>query len=174
VQDDDLLGQSAISTKRLPPHAQIRWGKSQTCDKGLHALPRLLLNGRIRPEAVQPNYIGLVPEPSHLALGVLPGSDLAFIYGLIERESARENLLRLLVAERLEGLGLGREAGCEEGLGFFQQTAVKHGRRTSVEALAQQRSIRGEAELENGEALKPIARGRLNMGGGLAGQQGQL
>jgi len=143
-------------------------------NKGLHALPRLLLHGRIRPEAVQPDYLGLVPEPGHLALGVLPGSDLAFIYSLIEREPTGENLLRLLVAERLEGFGLGRETGCEKGSGFFQQTAVKHGRRTLVEALAQQRSIRGEAELENCEALKPITRGRLNMGGGLAGQQGQL
>lgn len=152
----------------------IAQGKSLACEEGLHALQRLLLHGRVRSEAVQPNYIGLVPEPSHLALGVLPGFDLAFTYGLIERELAGENLLRLLVAERLEGFGLGREAGCEEGLGFFQQTAVKHGRRTLVEALVQQRSIGREAELQNGEALKPITLGRLNMSGGLAGQQGQL
>lgn len=72
----------------LRSQEQIRWGESQASDKGSDALDRLLLQGRIRSEAVQPNYIGLVPEPSHLALGVLPGSDLAVADGLIEREPA--------------------------------------------------------------------------------------
>jgi len=148
--------------------------ESRACEEGLHPLQRLLLHERVRPEAGQPNYIGFVAKPGHLAFGILPGLSLAFANGLLQSKLAGEDLERLFVTQRLQRLGFGREAGFEKSLGFFQQTAPKHRRRARVEALAQEHSIGREAKLENGETPQAIARDRLNMGGGLAGQQGQL
>lgn len=133
-----------------------------------------LLDGRVGAEAVQPVDAGLVPEPGHLTLGVLPRLGLAFTNGALECEFTGDDLNGLFVAQRLKRLGVRREAGVEKSLGLLEKPGVKHSRGTPVEALAEEAALGCKPELQDGEALKAITRRGLNSGCGLACQEGQL
>jgi len=138
-------------------------GRRRLCEKAAGEGKGLLLNGWISAEAAEPVDAGLVPEPCHLALGVLASLGLAFEDGVIERKPAGEDLRRLLIAERLERFGVRRKTGLEKALRFLEKPVLKHGSGTLVEAFTEGGSIGRETKFENGEALQAVARGGLNM-----------
>lgn len=132
------------------------------------------MDGVVPAEAGEPAHLRLGSEPGDLALGVLAGPGLAFADGLFDSEPPFEHVERLLIAERLQRFGMRGEAGAEQRLGFFEESAGKQRNAAVVEALVEQGAVWREAEFQDGESGEAVAGERLDVCGGAARDEDQL
>ncbi len=94
-----------------------------------------VLEGGIGTEAGEPMDVGFGAEPGPLALGVLAGAELHFGDGVqFGGGGAGEEGEGLFVAEGLEGLGGGGDAGGEEEADLIEETAAPDFDAAEIEA----------------------------------------
>ncbi len=80
---------------------------------------RGILYMHVVAEAGEPYYLGLAPEPSALALGVLPRGDGGRFDRLLHRCLIANHVERLPISERFKRFLFSSEPLCEQRANFF-------------------------------------------------------
>ena len=97
---------------------------------------------RLVAEAPEPHQVRLAAEPGDLPFGILPRVALRVEHRLARIQFAREQLQRLFVSVRFEGLGGGVEAHGQDAACLIGEPGFEHGGTAPIEAIIRARRDR--------------------------------